>query len=67
MCFGGGKSAEDYYQGMKVDPKPLPSLSMQAGEGPAPTYGTITPKMRTTSKQRRTLLMGSLMGLGNGG
>lgn len=64
MC--GGKGADEYYEGMKVDPKPLPSLSMQAGVQRTPTYGTITPKMRTTSKQRRTLLMGSLMGLGDG-
>ncbi len=63
MCLGG-KTGEVYYQDIKVDPKPLPSLSMTAGEGVTPTYGTITPRM--TSKQRRTLLMGSMMGLGNG-
>lgn len=28
MCFGGGKTADDYYSEMKPEPKPLPSLSM---------------------------------------
>ena len=30
MCIGGssGKTAEEYYEEMKVDPKPLPSLSV---------------------------------------
>lgn len=41
MCFGGGKSAEDYYNEIKVDPAPLPSLRKDAniGEMRKPKYG----------------------------
>lgn len=66
MCMGGGGGADAYYEEMKVDPAPLPSLKMEKGEGRSPTYGAVKPKMRTTSKEKRTLLMSSLMGLGNG-
>ena len=35
MCFGGGggKSADQYYEEMKVEPQPLPSLRMRPRTG----------------------------------
>ena len=63
MCLGGGgggKTAEQFYEEMKVEPEPLPSL---------PTSGEMverdqkrglrkvrTPKTTRTGQQQRTLL-----------
>jgi hypothetical protein len=61
MCMGGGKSADDYYDDIKVEAKPLPSLVGSGGGRRQPTYGNV----RASGKERRTLLLGSMMGLSN--
>lgn len=58
MCFGGGKgkSAEEIYQEIKPEVKPLPSLGIERADRPEQTLMDV-PKMRKGMK-RRTLLGG---------
>lgn len=53
MCFGGGKSADKYYEEIKPEFDPLPSLSMTATKDQkAPKYGDV----KRTGLSRRSLL-----------
>lgn len=54
MCFGGGKSAEGYYQGMKPKFGPLPSLSMKRIERKEQTFKDVPSRV---GMQKRSLLM----------
>jgi hypothetical protein len=57
MCFGGGgKSADQMYQEMKPEAKPLPSLRTEKVDRSEQMLGDV-PKMRKGMK-RRTLLGG---------
>lgn len=54
MCFGNVKTADQYYQEMKVKPEPLPSLAVaNAVDRKAPTYGEVTDRVGSA---RRSLL-----------
>ena len=55
MC-GGGKTADDYYNEMKVEPAPLPSLTADPVERTGPTYK----KFRTGAERRSLLTMGMM-------
>ena len=54
MCLGGGKNkTEEIYQSIKVDPEPLPSLSMESPKDRSGTqYRSIRPMKRTGVPQR---------------
>ena len=68
MCMGGssGKTADQYYEEMKPEFAPLPSLSMgQPVQREGPQYRSVTPVKRTGSA-RRSLLMPFMMGSRNG-
>ena len=57
MCFGSrGKSADQMYQEMKPEAKPLPSLRTEKVDRAEQMLGAV-PKMRKGMK-RRTLLGG---------
>jgi hypothetical protein len=57
MCFGSrGKSADQMYQEMKPEAKPLPSLRTEKVDRAEQMLGDV-PKMRKGMK-RRTLLGG---------
>ena len=57
MCMGGGgKSAEDYYNEMKIEPEPLPSLTVNPVERTGPAYK----KFRTGAERRSLLTMGMM-------
>lgn len=54
MCFGNVKTADQYYQEMKVKPEPLPSLAVSnAVERKAPTYENVNDRVGSA---RRSLL-----------
>lgn len=54
MCFGSGKSAEGYYQQMKPEFGPLPSLSMKRIERKEQTFKDVPSRV---GMQKRSLLM----------
>ena len=54
MCFGGGKSADDYYKEMKPEFGPLPSLSMKRIERKEQTFKDVP---KRSGMQKRSLLM----------
>lgn len=54
MCFGGGKSADDYYKEMKPEFGPLPSLSMQRKERKGQLFKDVPKRV---GMQKRSLLM----------
>ena len=54
MCFGGGKSADDYYKQMKPEFGPLPSLSMKRIERKEQKFKDVPER---TGMQKRSLLM----------
>lgn len=57
MCGGGKvKTAEQFYNEMKVEPEPLPSLTMKRVDRSGPTYGGV----RTGAQPRSLLTMGML-------
>ena len=58
MCMGGGKvkTAEQFYNEMKVAPEPLPSLTFDSAARKKPTYGQVR-----TGIQRRSLLQPGMM------
>jgi hypothetical protein len=61
MCMGGGgKSAEDYYNEMKIEPEPLPSLTVDPVERAGSTYRGVRPGSRTGAQRRSLLTMGML-------
>jgi len=55
MCFGGGKSAEDYYQEKKINYGPLPSLRMDAGQKDRKEQKLKDTVMRKGTAQRSLL------------
>jgi hypothetical protein len=56
--MGGGKvkTAEDYYNEMKVEPAPLPSLTTDPVKRTGPAYK----KFRTGAERRSLLTMGMM-------
>jgi hypothetical protein len=56
MCGGKVKTAEQFYNEMKVEPEPLPSLSVNPVERTGPIYN----KFRTGAQRRSLLTMGML-------
>ena len=54
MCFGGGKSADDYYKEMKPEFGPLPSLSMKRIERKKQTFKDVPERV---GMEKRSLLM----------
>ena len=63
MCLGGGgkvKSAEEFYQEMRVEPEPLPKLPTGGErverEQAKGLRKVRTPKTTRTGQQQRTLL-----------
>lgn len=57
MCFGGGgarKTADEYYEEMKVEPEPLPELPT-GGETVERKQGKGLRGVRTGQKQRTLL------------
>ena len=69
MCMGGGgskKTADQYYEEIKPEFAPLPSLSMSKPvEREGAQYRSVTPVKRT-GVARRSLLMPFMMGSSNG-
>ena len=70
MCLGGGKvkSAEEFYQEMRVEPKPLPKLPTggdRVERKQSSGLGNIKlPAAKRTGQTQRTLL--NVYGGGNG-
>lgn len=62
MCFGGGKSADDYYNEMKPEPQPLPSLSMSPMKKREQKMKDV-PAVRKGTTQRS--LLNPMMGVNN--
>ena len=57
MCGGAKvKSADEFYNEMKVEPAPLPSLAANTVERTGPTYK----KFRTGAERRSLLTMGMM-------
>lgn len=57
MCGGAKvKSAEEFYNEMKVEPAPLPSLTTEPVKRTGPAYK----KFRTGAEQRSLLTMGMM-------
>ena len=59
MCLGGGgggKTAEQFYQEMRVEPEPLPSLPTGGERVERDQQASMKNVRRRTGQQQRTLL-----------
>ena len=65
MCFGDVKTADQYYQEMKVKPEPLPSLAVaNAVERKVPVYGDVNARIGSARRSLLNPMNGSGSALG---